>query len=115
MAKNEVWELIDLPPKWKAIGTKWVLKVKCKQDGSINKFKAQLVAKGYTQKEGIDYVETFSLVVRFDSIRIILAIVAHLDLELHQMDVKIAFLNGGLDKEIYMDQPIGFYCRRAKA
>lgn len=108
MAKNKVWELVDLPPGRKTIGNKWVLKIKRKADGSIDKYKARLVAKGYTQREGIDYEETFSPVVRFVSIRLILAIVAHLDLELFQMDVKTAFLNGELDEEIYMDQPMGF-------
>ncbi len=108
MAKNHVWELVDLPSGRKSVGTKWVLKIKRKADGSIDKYKARLVAKGYTQMEGVDYEETFSPVVRFASVRLILAIVAHLDLELHQMDVKTAFLNGGLDEEIYMDQPIGF-------
>ena len=108
MAKNQVWELVDLPPGCKTIGNKWVLKIKRKADGSIDKYKARLVAKGYTQREGIDYEKTFSPVVRFVSIHLILAIVAHLDLELFQMDVKIAFLNGELDEEIYMDQPISF-------
>ena len=103
MAKNQVWELVDLPPRHKTIGNKWVLKIKRKADGSIDKYKAHLVAKGYTQREGIDYEETFSPVVRFVSIRLILTIVAHLDLELFQMDVKTAFLNGELDEEIYMD------------
>ncbi|KAL0284949.1 UNVERIFIED_CONTAM: Retrovirus-related Pol polyprotein from transposon TNT 1-94 [Sesamum angustifolium] len=107
MAKNNVWELVDLPTGRKTIGNKWVLKVKRKANGSIDKFKARLVAKGYTQKEGIDYEETFSPVVRFASVRLILAIVAHLDLELFQMDVKTTFLNGELDEEIYMDQPEG--------
>ncbi|KAL0362065.1 UNVERIFIED_CONTAM: Retrovirus-related Pol polyprotein from transposon TNT 1-94 [Sesamum calycinum] len=107
MAKNNVWELVDLPTRRKTIGNKWILKVKCKLDGSIDKFKARLVAKGYTQKKGIDYEETFSP-VRFASVRLILAIVAHLDLELFQMDAKTAFLNGELDEEIYMDQPEGF-------
>ena len=108
MKVNQVWELVDLPIGRRAIGNKWVLKIKHKVDGSIERFKARLVAKGFTQQEGIDYEETFSHVVRFTSIRLILALVACLDLELHQMDVKTAFLNGELDEEIYMDQPTGF-------
>uniref|UniRef100_A0A2N9FDK1 Integrase catalytic domain-containing protein n=1 Tax=Fagus sylvatica TaxID=28930 RepID=A0A2N9FDK1_FAGSY len=108
MRTNQIWELIDLPSMRKSIGNKWVLKIKRKADGSIDKYKARLVAKGYTQREGVDYEETFSPMVRFASIRLILAMVASLDLELHQMDVKTAFLNGELDEEIFMDQPIGF-------
>ena len=108
MSQNKVWELVDLPPGRKSIRNKWVFKVKRKADGQIDKYKARLVAKGFTQQEGVDYEETFSPVVRFASIRILLAIVAHMDLELHQMDVKTAFLNGELDEEIYMDQPKGF-------
>ena len=69
------------------------------------------MAKGYTQIEGIDYGDMFSPVVRFASIRLLLAIVAHLDLDLFQMDVKIAFLNGGLDEEIYIDQLLGFVAK----
>jgi hypothetical protein len=108
MRTNQVWELVDLPSGRKSIGNKWVLKVKRKADGYIDKYKAQLVAKGYTQREGVDYEETFSPVVRFASIRLILAMVASLDLKLHQMDVKTTFLNGELDEEIFMDQLIGF-------
>ena len=103
MDKNNVWELVDLPPGRKIIGNKWVLKVKRKADGSINRYNARLVVKGYTQREGIDYEDTFSPVVRFFSIYLILSIVAKQDLKLFQMDVKTAFLNGELDEEIYME------------
>ena len=108
MDKNNVWELVGLPLGRKTIGNKWVRKVKCKADGSIDRYKTHLVVKGCTQWEGIDYEDTFSLVVRFASIRLILSIVAKQDLELFQMDVKTAFLNEELDEEIYMAQPTGF-------
>ena len=67
-----------------------------------------MVAKGFTQKDDIDYKKTFSLVSKKDSFRIIMALVAHYDLELHQMHVKTAFLNGDLEEDVYMDQPVGF-------
>ncbi|KAH9769125.1 hypothetical protein KPL71_011879 [Citrus sinensis] len=108
MKVNQVWDLVYLPPNRKAIGNKWVLRIKRKADGTIERYKGRLVAKGYTQHKGVDYEETFSPVVRFASIRLMLAIVAHLDLELYQMDIKIAFLNGELEEEIYMAQPQGF-------
>ena len=103
MRTNQVWDLEDLLSRRKAIGNKWVLKIKCKADGSIERYKACLVAKGYTQKEGVDYEETFSPVVRFASVQLILAIVANLNLELYQMDVKTAFLNGELKKSIWIN------------
>ena len=74
-------------------------------DGSIDKYKARLVVKGYKQKEGLDYFDTYSPVTRITSIRMLIAIAALYNLEIHQMDVKTLFLNGELDEEIYMEQP----------
>ncbi|KAL0318363.1 UNVERIFIED_CONTAM: Retrovirus-related Pol polyprotein from transposon TNT 1-94 [Sesamum angustifolium] len=99
MDKNQVWELTKLSEGVKPVGCKWVYKTKRNPSGKIERYKARLVAKGYTQKEGIDYRETFSPVSKKDSFRIIMALVAHFDLELHQMDVKTAFLNGDLEEE----------------
>ena len=89
MEKNQVWELVDLPHDRKPIGSKWIFKRKFNASGYVGKYKARLVAKGYTQREGIDFVETFSPVAKFTSIRIISALTAYFDLELHQMDVKL--------------------------
>ncbi|KAL0412857.1 UNVERIFIED_CONTAM: Retrovirus-related Pol polyprotein from transposon TNT 1-94 [Sesamum radiatum] len=105
--QNHTWEL-DLPPGSTPLGCKWILKRKYKADGSIDKYKARLVAKGFKQKEGLDFFDTYSPVTRITSIRVLIAIAALYDLEIHQMDVKTAFLNGELDEEIYMEQPEGF-------
>ena len=108
LRENDVWDLVPLPPGRKAIGCKWIYKVKRDADGNIERFKSRLVAQGFSQKYGIDYDETFSPVVRFESIRTIIALAAQYGLKLHQMDVKTAFLNGELKEEIYMRQPDGF-------
>ena len=108
MYSNQVWLLVDPPDGVKPIGCKWVYKRKRRVDGMVETFKAQLVAKGYTQKEGFDYEETFSPVAMIKSIRILLSIVARMDYENWQMDVKIAFLNGSLEETIYKVQPEGF-------
>ena len=79
-----------------------------KPDGTIDKYKARLVVKGYRQKEGLDYFDTYSPVTRITSIRMLIALAAVHDLKIHQMDVKTAFLNGELEEEIYMERPEGF-------
>jgi len=112
MKTNQVWDLVDLPLGQRFIGNKLILKIKHKVDGSIERYKARLVAKSYTQEEGIDYEDTFSPLVRIISVRLILAIVAHMDFELYQMDVRTAFLNEELNEKIYMDQPLGFETKR---
>ncbi|KAL0407798.1 UNVERIFIED_CONTAM: Retrovirus-related Pol polyprotein from transposon TNT 1-94 [Sesamum radiatum] len=105
---NHTWDLVDLPIGSKPIKCKWIFKKKIKPDGSIDKFKARLVVVGYTQKEGIDYFDTYSPVTKIATIRTLVAISAINGLMIHQMDVKTAFLNGDLEEEIYMEQPEGF-------
>ena len=99
---------MPLPKARKSVGCKWVFKLKLKADGSVDRHKARLVAKGYSQQQGLDFTETFAPVAKFASIRAALAIAALEDIEIHQMDVETAFLNGNLEEEIYMDQPEGF-------
>ena len=105
---NRTGEMVDLPSGCKPLGYKWIFKKKMKADGSIDKYNARLVIKGYRQKESLDYFDTYSPVTRIKSIRKLIAIVVLYNLEIHQMDVKTAFLNGDLDEEIYMEQPEGF-------
>ena len=102
---NHTWELVDLPSGCKPLSSKWIFKRKRKVDGLIDKYKARLVIKGFRQTKGLDYFDTYSPVTRINSIRMVLAIVALKDLEVHQMDVKTTFLNGDLNEEIYMEKP----------
>ncbi|GJX99228.1 retrotransposon protein, putative, ty1-copia subclass [Tanacetum coccineum] len=105
MKDNEVWDLVDLLSNGKTVGSKWLFKKKTDMDGAIHTYKARLVAKGYTQTPRIDYEEKISPVADIRAIRILIAIVAFYDYEIWQMDVKTAFLNGYLSKEVYMEQP----------
>jgi hypothetical protein len=98
LRNNDVWELVELPKDRKAIGSKWVFKLKTDSNGSVERHKARLVAQGFSQKHGQDYDETFSPVVRFESLRTVIALAVQNDLQLHQMDVTTAFLNGELQK-----------------
>ena len=108
LRKAGTFILVPRPTHGNVIGNKMVLKIKRGKDGNIVKYKCRLVAKGYLQRYGVDYVDTYAPVARLPSIRALIAITAHHDLELHQMDVKSAYLNGDLEEEIYMEQPEGY-------
>lgn len=101
--KNKTWELTELPPGKRAIPNRWIFRIK--RNESNVRYKARLVVKGYQQQYEVDYFETFSPVVKFSSIRIILATATTHDLHLAQFDVKTAFLNGNLNEEIFLQQP----------
>ena len=107
---NEKWNLGIDRNTWDKvpIGSKWLYKTKFNADGSIDKYKAKLVAKGYSQKEGIDYEDTFTPVAKMNTIRIMIALATKYDWKLHQLDVKLAFLNGDLKEKIYLVQLEGF-------
>jgi len=106
--KNQTWEIVECPKNVKSIGYKWVYRIKCKENGEIDKYKDRLVTKGFAQKEGIDYEETFTPTTEWNTIRVVIALVAHSGWKVHQMDVKNVFLNGDLQEEIYMTQPPSF-------
>jgi len=103
-----LYQEVEAPPDHKIINSKWVFKIKRGPNGEINKYKARLVMKGYTQVEGLDYTDTFAPVTKFTTIHSLLALAAQHDLEVHQIDIKAAFLNGKLDEEIYLCPPPGF-------
>ena len=105
---HKTWNLVDLPKDANLVGCKWVYKTKRTATGEIDRYKARLVAQGYSQEEGVDFDEVFAPVAKYKSIRTVLAIANQLDLEAHQMDVKSAFLYGDLTEDIYMRQPEGF-------
>ena len=107
LEKNKTWHLTKLPTGKKALQNKWVFRVKDEHDGT-KRYKARLVVKGFQQKDGVDFNEIFSPVVKMTTIRLVLSIVAAEGLHLEQLDVKTAFLHGDLDEDIYMIQPEGF-------
>ncbi len=99
---------MPLPKGRKPISYKWVFKIKHGVDGEVERYKARLVARGFTQTFRVDYNESFTIVAKFLSIRCILVLMTINDMEIHQMDVQTAFLNGDLEEKIYMEQPEGF-------
>ncbi|GJR33487.1 retrovirus-related pol polyprotein from transposon TNT 1-94 [Tanacetum coccineum] len=105
---NNVWSLVPPPDNQTIIGTKWVFKNKLDENGIVSRNKPRLVAQGYNQQEGIDFDETYALVARLEYIRILLAYACAHDFNLFQMDVKSAFLNGFINEEVYVTQPLGF-------
>ncbi|MCO5570785.1 hypothetical protein L7F22_024513 [Adiantum nelumboides] len=100
---NETWELVPLPKGKKPVGCRWVYKVKHNSDGSVSRYKARRVAKGYAHTYGIDYEEIFALVAKMATVRVVIAVAVAKVWMLHQMDVKNAFLHGDLQEEVYME------------
>lgn len=105
--KNYVWDIVPRPKGKSLVTYKWFYKIKHATYGNIQKYQARFVAHGLSEKEGINY-ETFSLVERYTLIRTVMAIATKMGWKLHQMDVKIAFLNGVVEEEVYVEQPLGF-------
>jgi hypothetical protein len=106
--KNNVWDIVLRPKDKSMVSSKWIYKIKHVANGSIEKFKEIFVARGFTQKEGIDYKETFSPVARYTSIQTIISLALILGWKLHHMDVKTTFLNGKIEHEVFVEQPYGF-------
>jgi len=105
LQKNDTWDLIKLPKGRKLVSSKWVFKKKMEATGEVEKYKARLVVKGYSQVEGVEFGEIFSSIAKLYSIRVLMSLAASFNLEVEQMEVKTIFLHGDLDEEIYMKQP----------
>jgi hypothetical protein len=100
--------VVPKPKEKFVVNSKWIYKTKHAVDGSIEKYKEIFVARGLSQKEGIDYEETFSLIARYTSIKIVLSLATMMKWKVHQMDVKTTLLNGEIKEEFYVEQPLGF-------
>jgi hypothetical protein len=108
ITNNGTWTLTELPQGRKAIGLKWVFKVKKNEHGAVTHHKAHLVVKGYAQRQGVDYDEVFAPLARMEAVRLLVALAAHEGWFIHHMDVKSAFLNGDLSEEVFVHQPPDF-------
>jgi hypothetical protein len=113
--KSVVWDIVPRLEGKSVVTSKWIYKIKHVADGSVEKYKARFVARGFSQVEGIDYEETFAPVARYTSIRTIIALTASMGWELHQMDVKTTFINGEIEEEVYIEQPEGFVIHEQKS
>jgi hypothetical protein len=106
--RNQIWELVEMPKGHNVIGTKWIFYNKQDQDGIVVRNKVRLVAQDYTQVEGLDFRETYAPVARLEAIMILLAYACAHNIKLYQMDVKSTFLNGYINEEVYVKQPLSF-------
>ena len=114
LEKSKIWDLVELPRGKKVVGCKWVFTMKYIANGTLEWYKVRLVAKGYTQTYGIDYLETFALIAKMNTVRILLSMAANRGWSMQQFDVKNAFLHGNLDEEIYMEVPLGLELEKNK-
>ncbi|KAH0818354.1 hypothetical protein GEV33_004437 [Tenebrio molitor] len=115
LKRNQTWIIVDRPQGKKTVESRWVLRTKFKKDGSVDRRKARLVAKDFTQKPGIDFNETFAPVARLGSIRLFMAIAVELGLQVHQLDFTSAYLNGEIEEEVFMEVPRNKVCLIRKA
>ena len=106
--KNDVGYVVPRPEGNSVMTSKWIYKIKHAADGNIEKYKARFVARGFSQKEGIDYEETFAHVSKYTSIILVLPLDAMMKWKIHQMDVKTAFFNGVVEEEVYVEHPLSF-------
>jgi hypothetical protein len=108
ITKNDAWDIVLRPEGKFVVTSKWIYKIKHAADGSIEKYKARFVARGFSHKEGVDYEETFAPVARYTSIMALISLALVMGWRIHQMDVKTTFLNGVIVEEVYIEHPQGF-------
>ena len=106
--KNDVSDFVPRPKGKSVVTSRWIYKIKHVADSSIEKYKERFVAQGFSQKEGVDYEETFAFIARYTSIRSVLALAIVMKWKIHQMVVKTAFLNGVVEEEVYVEQALSF-------